>query len=197
MKEKVVQAIIKGLVAAVIFGGGFIASEVTQVKPQDEKDAGGMQAPEPTEMHKWLAEGAGKFKATGKAMMGPGQEMPITGVQTNTMQQGGLWQLIEFKDDAGQFVGNGISGYDTVKKQFVSVWVDNMGAEFSPATGTLSEDKKTLTMRFRFTNPETGKPIDVTETIQRKDKDNVRFEMTHTHPDGKSMKVLEIDYKRM
>ena len=66
----------------------------------------------------------------------------MNGVQTNTMQQGGLWQIIDFKDDTGGFVGHGVAGYDPMKKKFVSVWVDNMGTALSPAEGTLSADKK-------------------------------------------------------
>jgi hypothetical protein len=72
-----------------------------------------------------------------------------------------------------------------------------MGAELSPAEGTLSADKKTLTMKYQMTDPESGKKIDVTETITRKDPTNVTLEMMHAGPDGKSMKVLEINYTKM
>jgi hypothetical protein len=183
------QSLIRCLVVASLVGAGFVARDVIQ----DEKDAGGMQAEPLTEEHKWLAEGAGKWKAAGKFNMG-GNWVPISGVQTNTMQAGGRWQLIEFKDDQG-FVGNGISGFDTGKKKFVSVWVDSMSSDFAPAEGTLSADKKTLTMNFTITRE--GKRIAVTETVTRKDKDTTVFEMMHAGPDGKSEKVLEITYTRM
>jgi hypothetical protein len=187
------SSLVKCLAIASILGAAFVCYDRTQ----DDKPMGGPPMPQPTEEHKWLAEGAGKWKATGKIMMGPTESMPMSGVQTNTMQQGGLWQLVEFKDDAGQFSGNGISGYDTVKKKFVSLWVDNMGSEFTPAEGTLSADKKTLTMKFQMTDKESGKKIDVTETIVRKDPKTALFEMHHAGPDGKSMKVLEITYTKM
>jgi hypothetical protein len=191
------HALIKVMAAAVLFGGGFVANEIAQDEKQDGKEPAGMMAPEPTDMHKWLAEGAGKWKCKGTVMMGPGQEMPMSGVQTNTMQEGGLWQIIDYKDDSGHFFGHGIAGYDVVKKQFVSVWVDNMGAELAPATGVLSEDKKTLTMRFQITDPHSGQKVDVTETMTRKDKDTVTFQVMHARPDTKSMKVLDLTYTRM
>ena len=64
------------------------------------------------------------------------------------MQQGGLWQIIDFKDDDGKFAGHGVAGYDPAKKKFVSVWVDNWAMALEPAEGTLSADKKTLTMTW-------------------------------------------------
>ena len=187
------QALGKVLVAAAIFGGGFIASEVAQ----DEKEAAqAMMGQKPTEWHAWLAEGAGKWKVTGTMMPAPDTEMPMSAVQTNTMMQGGLWQIMELKEDSGHYAGHGIAGYDTVKKQFVSVWVGSDSAEFCPATGVLSDDKKTMTSKFQMTGPG-GEKIQVTEVFERKDKDTMNFQMTHTTPDGKSVKVLDLNYKRM
>ena len=99
------HALIKALVVASLLGAGFAVHHHWLSVPQDAKkqDAGGMPpGPPPTEDHKWLAMGAGKWKASGKIHMGPDQTMPMEGVQTNTMQAGGLWQLIDYKENAGR-----------------------------------------------------------------------------------------------
>ena len=180
----------KGLVVASLLCAGFLSHH------QDaKKEPAGMAVPEPTAEHKWLAEDAGKWKATGKYQVGPGVWVPISGVQTNTMQQGGLWQIIDFKDDAGQFSGHGVAGYDPGRKKFMSLWVDNASAEFAPAEGTLSADKKTLTSEFTKTDA-SGKKVKVTETFLRKDSKTTLMEMFDT-VDGKPVKTLEITYTRM
>jgi Protein of unknown function (DUF1579) len=194
------HAMIKGFLVATLlaaFVGHHHGWFVQDDKKQDaKKEAAGGGMPEPTAEHKWLAEGAGKWKAVGKmyAKEGP---MPMSGVQTNTMQQGGLWQIIDYKDDSGMFVGHGVSGYDPAKKKFVSVWVDNTGMALEPAEGTLSADKKTLTMTFGMTNPETGKRMAIVETITRKDDKTTLFEMNEVSPDEKTTKMLEITYTKM
>jgi Protein of unknown function (DUF1579) len=160
-----------------------------------KKEAGAMAMPEPTAEHKWLAEGSGKFKVTG-TMHAPTGPMPMNGIQTNTMQQGGLWQIVDFKTDDGKYTGHGVTGYDPAKKKFVGVWVDNWAMAFEPSEGTLSADKKTVTMTVGMTD-EAGKRVTMTETITRKDDKSAHFEMTTPGPDGKPMKLIELDYTKM
>ena len=191
------SSLCKCLAIASILGAAFVSYDRTQDDRKAQDAMGGPPMPQPTEEHKWLAEGAGTWKATGKIMMGPDQSMPMNGVQTNTMQQGGLWQIIDFKDDAGQFSGHGISGYDTIKKKFVSVWVDNWTTALEPAEGTLSADKKTLTLTFGMTDPQSGARTAMIETITRKDDKTTVLEMSMATPDEKTMKLLEITYTKM
>jgi hypothetical protein len=199
------HALIKGLVVATLIGAGFALHHhhgwlfgAQDDKKQDaKKEFGGMAIPEPTAEHKWLADGVGTFKAVGKMMQEDGTWMQMTGVQTNAMQQGGLWQLTDYKDDKGMFVGHGITGYDPAKKKFVGVWVDSMGTALEPSEGTLSADKKTLTMTVGMTDPKSGKRITMTETVTRKDDKSALMEFMMPGPDGKPMKMMEITYTKM
>jgi ketosteroid isomerase-like protein len=187
---------IKSLALALLISTGFVAYDA----PQDAKDKGRdparMQGPPPTAEHKLIAESAGSWKCTGKLMMGA-QPIPLSGVQTNTMQPGGLWQVMDYKADDGSFVGHGIFGYDTNKKKFVSIWVDSMHAELSPAEGTRSADDKVLTMDLMTTDPGSGQKRKATQTITRKDDKTFTFEMTVPGPDGKRMTMMEMTYSRM
>jgi len=121
----------------------------------------------------------------------------MNGVQTVTMQEGGLWQMIDFKADDGKFFGHGVAGYDPAKKKFVSVWVDNWTMSMDPAEGTLSADKKTLTLNFGMTDPKSGARMAMIETITRKDDKTTLLEMSMATPDEKTIKVLEITYTKM
>jgi hypothetical protein len=189
------NALIKCLAVATILTSGFVLFEKAQDAKGGKQDAMVMPTPDPE--HKWLADGAGTWKATGKMYMSPTDAKPLNGTQTNTMQQGGLWQITDYKEADGSFVGHGITGYDPLKKKFVGVWVDPMTKELAMSEGTLSADKKTLTMEFTMTEPGSGTKMKMTETITRKDDKTVQFDMTTLGPDGKPMKVLEITYTKM
>jgi hypothetical protein len=188
------HAVIKGLVAALLLGGGFAAGDFFQ--DEKKQDAQGMPSPEPSAEHKWLAEGEGTFKAEGKMMIGPDQWKPMKGTQTNVMQKGGLWQVMDYKEADGSFVGHGVNGWDPTKKKFVSIWVDSMSTEMSIGEGTLSADKKVLTMQFDMPMGD-GKRMKVTETITRKDDKTVVLEMASPAPDGTMVKFMEITYTKV
>jgi Protein of unknown function (DUF1579) len=200
------HGVIKALVVASLLAAGFAVHHhhdwffgTQDEKKQDAKkqDAGGMPPPpQPTDEHKWLAEGAGKWKAVGKIHTGPDQTVPMEGIQTNTMQQGGLWQIIDYKENSGGFAGHGVSGYDTEKKKFVSVWVDSMTTQASIGEGTLSPDKKSLGLLFDMPGPD-GKMMKVQETITRKDDKTTTLDMSSVGADGKLTKMLEITYTKM
>jgi hypothetical protein len=190
------HALIKGLVFVCAIAGSVLWSRhaAQDDKKQDDKEHK-MPAVELTPEHKWLAEGAGTWKATGKMMSGPGTWIPMNGVQTNTMQLGGLWQIQDFKEEKGTFAGHGIAGYDAVKKKFVAVWVDNLIGELSPMEGTLSADKKTLTMTWPMMME--GQKITATEILTRKDDKTHTFQLQMPGPDGKPMTVVDITYTKM
>jgi hypothetical protein len=192
------HSVFKGLIVLSVALGSWLFGHASTPAPQGEKKQGdkkeaGMPAIELTAEHKWLAEDAGKWKAVGKMMSGPGTWTPINGVQTNTMQKGGLWQVQDF--DGGSFAGHGLAGYDAMKKKFVAVWVDNLMGEMDLAEGTLSADKKVLTLTF--TNNGMGQPTVMTEVITRKDANTTLFELSMPGEGGKPMKLVEITYTRM
>ena len=157
----------------------------------------GMPAPEVTPEHKWLAADAGTWKSAAKFYMPDGSVMPQPGKQVNTMQTGGLWQTINFRSDDGTFHGNGIAGYDPVKKKFISVWADSMTPFLMTGEGTLDAAKKILTIEQQGFDPTAGKVIKMRETLERKDETHVHMEMHGPGPDGKEMKMFEIDYTKM
>jgi Protein of unknown function (DUF1579) len=196
------HAYLKGFLIASLLGAGLLIHQHHGFQAQDDKkqdakkEAPSMPTLEPTPEHKWLAEGVGKWKATGK-LFTPVGEQPMNGVQTNTMQEGGLWQFSDFKRDDGKFFGHGVTGYDPAKKKFVAIWVDNWSAALEPAEGTLSADKKVLTLTFGMTDPQSGQRMGMIETITRKDDKTHLFEMSMAGPDEKTMKILEITYTKM
>ena len=123
----------------------------------------------------------------------------MNGVQTNTMQQGGLWQIIDFKATTGSFVGprrHRLRPGEEEVRERLGRQLDH-GAR--PAEGTLSADKKMLTMKFGMTGPtDARRRCDVTETVTRKDTRHCRLrDVACRGADGKPMKMLEITYTKM
>ena len=154
---------------------------------------------QPQKEHQWLEQLIGEWTFESECMGPDQQPMKHSGVD-RVRSLGGLWFLCEGE---AEVPGGGAAtnimtlGYDPAKKKFVSVWVDNMGMALEPAEGTLSADKKTLTMTFGATNPKTGKRMAIVETLTRKDDKTVLFEMNEVTPDEKTNKMLEITYTKM
>ena len=110
-----------------------IAASFVVVNAQDGGDAGGgmMQMPawmQKTQHHKDMAKNAGEFTVETKMWMGAGEPMPGTATATIKPIKNGYYMHETFKMNfMGQpFEGTSITGYDTVRKKHVSLWVDSM-----------------------------------------------------------------------
>lgn len=90
-----------------------------------------------------------------------------------------------------------MTGYDNVRKEYNSVWLDNMGtgimeasAQYNPATQTFMESGA-------FSCPMTGEKHKKFRAVWKIiDHDHYTYEMYTQGPGGKEFKSLEIDYQR-
>ena len=73
------------------------------------------------------------------------------------------------------FQGQGLEGYDNVKKKFVSTWIDNMGTGIMIAEGTYDPATKTFTYNSEM-EMIPGMKTKVRETVKVTDKDHHTFE---------------------
>jgi hypothetical protein len=92
------------------------------------------------------------------------------------------------------FKGAGISGYDNVKKKFCNVWVDSMSTGMMITEGT--REGNVLNSAGTVTDPMTGKDCQVKEVSTLGDDDHMKHEMWMSMPDGKMMKMMEVNYTR-
>ena len=94
------------------------------------------------------------------------------------------------------FTGVGYTGYDNIKKKYIGSWMDNMSTSMMISTGTANADGKSYTFTSSMDDPMTGKSSPVKETVTIVDEDHHTLEMWGPGPDGKSFKMMEIDYSR-
>ncbi len=92
------------------------------------------------------------------------------------------------------FKGQGIEGYDNVKKKFVGTWMDNMGTGIMMAEGDYDPATKTFTYTGEV-EAIPGMKQKIREVVKLTDKDHMNFEW-YEDRGGKEAKTLEINYTK-
>ena len=131
--------------------------------------------------------------------MDPAAE-PMTSKGSATIEPllGGRYIRERFKGDMmGQaFEGESTTGFDNVKRQFVTTWLDSMSTGIMTMKGSISPDGKTLTFIGEMDEPmsgEMGKAIKMVTVIESADRHTgAMYEILY----GKEFKVMEIAYTR-
>ena len=105
----------------------------------------------------------------------------------------GMWLASDFRGEFGEvkFHGKGLDGYDSAKKQYVSIWVDSMSG--SPMVMTGKKDGKVTTMTGAGPGPAGDTKYKTISTQDSSDK--MSFQM-FTTSDGKDVEVMSITYTR-
>lgn len=125
----------------------------------------------PSAPHAELAELEGTWEMTVTQWMQPGAE-PVATSATNTsrMVLGGRYLMDTTEGTAmGQpFSGMGWTGYDNVRDQYVSTWIDNFGTGILVAYGQWEDDEQGIVMHGTYVDPVTGKDVHI-RTVSRMD----------------------------
>ncbi|HJU40381.1 MAG TPA: DUF1579 domain-containing protein [Tahibacter sp.] len=94
------------------------------------------------------------------------------------------------------FEGQGFMGFENVRNQYFSTWIDSMATGFWIAYGTYDAAKKTYTFHGEMPDPmKPGKKTKVRQLFRIVDDNHYVFEWYETH-DGKEAKSMEITYTR-
>lgn len=159
--------------------------------------ASAQEMPKPTPEHAFLKGDVGTWDATVEMWMGPGTE-PVKSTGTETVWMlGEFWQIQDFESTfMGQpFRGRGQTGFDPVRKLYVSSWIDSSSPGISHGEGRYDAATRTLTGTMVGPGPD-GKPEKMKETIVWTDADNRVFTMLTVGTDGKDVPSMRITYKR-
>ena len=161
------------------------------------------KAGSPTENHKALEPLAGTWTYTAQWWMAP-EAAPetMTGTAVNTVIFGGRFLKQEI---AGQpaaegqppFEGIGFTGYDNIRKEYQSVWFDNMMTGMMTGTGEFDAATKTLTDQGDFSCPLTGEShrwYRTTWTVT--DPNHTAYASYSRTPEGREFKSMEMLYTR-
>lgn len=171
------------------------------VIPYDTMMSKMMELAQPGPMHQLMASWTGTW--SGETTMwdsvgGPEKKSNSTAV--NTMIVGGKYQLSKHNGDMGgmPFEGMSIMGYDNVKKEFTSTWIDNWGTGIITFNGSWDEASKTLTMSGSYPDMfRPGKECKMRETFKVIDSNTQHMEMYGPDPNtGKEYKIMEIHLTR-
>ena len=152
-----------------------------------------------SEQHKMLAKANGTWSGEISMWMADGgPEMKSTGTTVTKSLYNGLYQQTNHTGDmmGMPFEGMSIMGYDNMKKEFFSSWIDNMGSGIMMMTGQWDQASKkiTLTGSTRCMN---GQDAEMKEIFTMVDDDHQLLEMYGPDPKtGKQYKNMEIRYTR-
>lgn len=146
-----------------------------------------------TEEHRHLAESVGEYDAHLKVWMAPGTEpMEFTGKATRKAIHGGFFVEETFSSSwMGQpYQGRLIEGFDTVRREFFSIWIDSSGPMASHSRGTVEDG----ILKMAGTGPDrmTGKPKRTRYEVKALETGH-RMSMWDVTDSG-SQKTMEITY---
>ena len=177
-------------------------------QPVEEKSVQGMDADmmakmkeysTPNENHKLLNQFVGSWTYSMKWWMSPeGKADESTGTSEVKSIMGGRFieQSVSGTSMNQPFEGRGIVGFDNLKKEFTSVWFDDMatgmmisGGQYDPATKTISE-------KGSMSCPITNGPRSYRTLIKLVDDNTHVYEMYLNDEKGKEFKTMEITYTR-
>jgi len=150
----------------------------------------------PGDNHKMLQKMVGSWTTSNKAWMGPGEPEVSPGTCEVKSIMDGRYLVEEFTGSmmGKPFVGHSMSGYDNLKKKFVSTWIDNMSTGIMYGEGAVNTDGK-MTMSMSYVDAMTSKPMTM-RMVSRWEGDNKRVAEFFEKRGGKEMKSMEITYTR-
>ena len=145
------QSIIITLLASTFcLSTGFSSDYANEEPAMSPEMIKAMELMAPNEKHRILEQFVGDWIYTGTFRMphdAPAQNM--TGTMKNTIVYGGrfLKQVIEGPWMDSPFEGLGFTGYDNVRKEYVTIWLDNMATGIMASSGDYDASTKTLNLK--------------------------------------------------
>lgn len=157
----------------------------------------------PGEHHKHLEQFVGTWDLTMKWWMSP--DMPPSESKVSSVARtvlGGRFLVEDVKgtiDMGGQempFEGMATMGYDNMKKQYVSTWIDNMNTGVWTEHGTCDGYGKVMTFTGRNFDAQAGGERETKSVITIVDANTRKMEMFAPGEDGKMWRNAEMIYTR-
>lgn len=166
---------------------------------QEEMMAAMLKMAAPGPEHASLAPLAGTWKTMTRMWNDPSAEpMTSEGTCERTWIMGGRYLVANYKGVFNNmpFEGMEVLGYDNMKKQYVSSWVDNMGTGIMLTRGAaMDPSTRSFTLKGSMMDP-SGKESPVREVTSIVDGNTYTMTM-YASDGGKEAKMMEITYTRV
>ncbi len=182
------------LFAAVLLSCASIFAQDENQEMSDQQKAW-MEFMTPGPYHEMMAKSVGDWKTVTKFWQDPnGEPQVIEGTATTESMLGGRYfKTTHHGEMMGMpFEGFSIDGYDNAKKEFFSIWVDNMGTSYMLSKGNYDEDSKTLSMTGTTYDPMYGKYMEYKEVLKFIDDKNQIMEM-YSKQGGNEVKTMSVE----
>lgn len=155
----------------------------------------------PGEAHKALELLAGSWTYTAQFWMAPeAQPQPMSGISTHVLIFGGRFLKQEIRGQAKgmpAFEGIGLIGYDNLRKEYQSVWLDNMATGMMIGSGQFNGASQAVPAQGDFSCPVTGEAHRKYRSLWRVvDANHNTYESYFYTPEGTEFKSMEINYTR-
>lgn len=196
MSNRSTPWIIVASILSLLLAGAAVAEEKTEGQADNSAM---MAAGAPGEHHKHLDRQAGSWDFTAK-VWGPmgGDPMESAGTIEATWIMGGrfLQQEITTTFMDMPFQGLAVDGYDNMGKQYVGMWLDNLGTGILHFEGGCDTSGKVRTMVADTPNPVTGKTMKNKGVTTILNDNSYMYESFIVQPDGTEFKQMELVAKR-
>jgi len=191
------------LVFVMLFGMfGAVSASAEEMSPEMAEKMKKMETlMAPGEAHKVLAPLAGKWTYVSKFWMSP--DAPAeesTGTSQDDLIYGGrfLMQVVKGTMAGKPFEGLGFTGYDNIKQEYVSIWLDGMATGVMTSSGQYDAATKSITETGANSCPLTGEKDRKGRSVSTLvDNDHKTYTAYSTGADGKETKMMEIAYTRV
>jgi hypothetical protein len=156
----------------------------------------GMELPRPGPEHRVFEKDVGDWQASVEVRPPGAAAQVSTGISRNRLICGGLWLVVDFRNEASGFEGHGLYGWDPRRRAYVGTWVDPTRTFLTVGEGAWDEARRTMTFRYTAPRPDGGTLAwrEVTET--RDDGSQVMRSLMPA-PDGGEHEMMTITYRRL
>ncbi|MDP3444194.1 MAG: DUF1579 domain-containing protein [Ignavibacteria bacterium] len=153
----------------------------------------------PGPMHQMLAKMVGDWKVT-TMMPNPmtGEVTPSVGsAKIESLLGGRYFKTTQKGEMMGMpFEGIGIDAYDNVAKEFITIWIDNMGTGITTMKGKMDETTMHVEYMGEGLDPMTGQTVKYRSISKSIDEDTIEFDMFLSQA-GQEMKMFSQKYERV
>lgn len=175
----------------------------TVVRSQDAEtaEAHAMAAAAPGPMHAHLARFEGEWNVSGAWRMEADAEWtPFEAVATSELVMGGRYLTESFSSDfmGMSFEGRATLGYDNLRGEYTSIWIDNMSTGTMIGTGSANEDGTLITLSGEHSDVMSGEAHKWFQLryTSVSENENTFETLTKTTPEGEAWVSMKLNYTR-
>jgi hypothetical protein len=159
----------------------------------------------PAEQHEALAKRAGDWNFRAEFWMAPGTEPEVSeGTAHYSMFMDDRYLLGEYQaqmdmgeDEPVSFEGGGLTGYDRIKNEYQSIWIDNMSTAIMWMSGQSPDGGKTIELKGQMPDPMSGGYVPSRSVEKWVDENTWTMESYGPSPaDGEEFMTMRITYTR-